>query len=82
MTYQLMPEGFVPKGRGRPPKYDISELLIQAKANPGRWFEQILSKTDAQSAKRQADKIYGASSALRTLADGQVAFYLKWVSLT
>ena len=53
MDVEVMPEGFVPRRRGRKPTYDISDVLAGLAAHPGQWVKFKLALTEGKSAQRQ-----------------------------
>lgn len=57
MHGEVMPEGFVPRRRGRRPSYDLSDVLAELTANPGRWVKFYLSTTEGKSAQRQLSRM-------------------------
>jgi hypothetical protein len=53
MDVEVMPEGFIPRRRGRKPNYDISDVLAGLTQHPGHWVKFKLSLADGKSAQRQ-----------------------------
>lgn len=57
MKAEIMPDGFVPRRRGRKPTYDISDALKELAEHPGQWLKYTLPKAEAESALRQFSRM-------------------------
>lgn len=50
---RVHPNGFRPRGAGRPPSADISKLIYAAANNPGMWVSAVFTNAEAASAMGQ-----------------------------